>query len=98
MDKKIKKYIKTAIYLLTDILNIILTTLFLKMTMKAYDEGFLLDMQYYLRIACSILIYGFLFVFVALLIFEHTMKKTHSIWWEALSLVVLFIALMANIL
>ncbi len=93
-----KKFIKTAIYLFVDVLNIMLTTYFLKDTIRALNDGFLAYFQFYTRLFCGVLIYVFIFLHIVVLIFEHTMKKNHSIWWEAISLLILFIAMMANII
>ncbi len=93
-----KKVIKSVIYMLIAVSDIILITLFLRMTFRAYNEGLLLTFQFYPRLFFGILIYFFLFLFILMLLFEYTMRRAHSIWWEAISLIILFIALMANIL
>lgn len=93
-----KKYIKTAIYLLINVLNIILTTFFLKYTMRATEDGFLNSFQFYTRLFCAILIFVFIFLHIFVLFYEHISKRSHSIFWEIISLVILFIAFMANLL
>ncbi|MCX7957421.1 MAG: hypothetical protein N3B13_00045 [Deltaproteobacteria bacterium] len=91
-----KKIFKTAIYLIISILNIILITYFLRNSLQAYEDGLLYGFQYYMRIVCGILIYLYILVFIFLLISEYTKRSTHSIWWEALSLIILFAAVMTN--
>ncbi len=93
-----KKIIKTAIYLVISILDILLVTYFIRFTVRAYDEGLLIGIQFYSRIISGVLIYIFLFVFILMLIYEYTRGINHSIWWETISLIILFAALMANIL
>ncbi len=92
-----KKYIKSALYITFNVVNIILITIFLKLTIKAYQNGFIYGFQYYPRIIIAFIIYVFVFVHILLLIMEHTRKLNHSIWWEATCLIILFIALIANI-
>lgn len=94
----IKKLVKTTIYLLFDIVIIILITVFLKLTLRAYQNGLLVGLQYYMRIFYAIIIYLFTFVHILLLMFEHTNKRQHSILWELISLIILFVSLMATIL
>jgi len=93
-----KKYIKTIIYLLIDVVNIVFITRFVRLTNLSYQEGFLFGLQYYTRIVCSILIFGFIFIHLLFLILEHTRRMSHSLWWEAISLIILFIAFIANVL
>lgn len=91
-----KKVIKTTIYVAISIINIILVTAFLRTTRINYEIGFIFGFQYYLRVICGVLIYIFVFSFLLLLVFEHVKKTYHSIWWEVVSLVIFFAAVMAN--
>jgi hypothetical protein len=93
-----KKYIKTAIYLLFAIFNVILITRFVRITHLSYEEGLIFGIQYYTRIICGFVLYCFIFIHILLLILEHTRRMSHSLWWEAISLIILFIAFIANIL
>lgn len=93
-----KKLIKVTIYILFNFLIILLTTSFLRATLKNYEDSLLIGIQYYLRIVSALIIYAFSFIHITLLIFEYRSKKIHSIWWEAISLVILFTAIIANVI
>lgn len=94
----IKKFIKTAIYLVLDVTNVIFITVFLRFTLIAYQNGLLIGFQYYTRVFCAAVVYLFIFVHILLLVLEHISKRRHSIWWEAISLIVFFVALIATVL
>lgn len=94
----IKKFIKTAVYLVLDITDVTLITVFLRLTLIAYQNGLLIGFQYYTRVFCAAIMYLFIFVHILLLVLEHISKRRHSIWWEAISLIILFVALIATVL